>query len=177
MGFLLQFLATKAIAPIIGAIVLLSMGEHPVSLAKPEVSMRSDTLFISTKINNGFSKELMEIIKSGTPVTFRLKIEVDENIYFVNTVHYDIEERIYQIRLNKEEVEFKTEDEKKMKEIVSNFTNIFILARDIPPSKKITIRVSLDPVILEFLDDEEFDLMTLWNYRSPKHTVEVKLEN
>lgn len=177
MGFLLQFLATKAIAPILGTIVLLTMGEHPVSLSKPEVSMRSDTLFISTKINNGFSKELMEIIKSGTPVTFRLKIEVDENIYFVNTVRYNIEERIYQIRLKKEEVEFKTEEENKMKEIVSSFSSVFILLEDIPPSRKFTIRASLDPVLLEFLDDEEFDLMTLWDYRSPKQTVEVKLEN
>lgn len=177
MGFLLQFLATKAIAPILGSIVLLSMGEHPVSLSKPEVFVSGDTLFISTRVNNGFTKELMEIVKSGTPVTLRLKVEAVENIYFIHTVQYDIEKRIYTIEREGEKGEAKTEDEKKMQEFVSNFSHVFILVENIPSSQKITIRASLDPVKLDFLEDEEFDLMTLWDYRSPQQTIDIKSKN
>ena len=176
MGFLLQFLATKAIAPILGSIVLLSMGEHPVSLSKPDVFVSGDTLFISTRVNNGFTKELMEIVKSGTPVTFRLKVEAIENIYFIHTAKYDIEKRMYTIEREGEKGEVKTEDEKKMQEFVSNFSLIFIPVKKIPSSQKINIRASLDPVKLDFLEDEEFDLMTLWDYRSPQQTIEVKFE-
>lgn len=103
MGILLQFLATKALAPILGSIVLLSMGERPVSLSKPEVFIREDTLFISTKVNHGFPKELLKIIKSGTPVTFRLHVLAVENIYFVRTVYYDIEKRIYNVKREEDE--------------------------------------------------------------------------
>lgn len=176
MGILLQFLATKALAPILGSIVLLSMGERPVSLSKPEVFIREDTLFISTKVNHGFPKELLKIIKSGTPVTFRLHVLAVENIYFVRTVYYDIEKRIYNVKCEEDEGEIKTEDEKKMKEFVANFSGIYILTDNIPSSQKITIRVSLDPVKLDFLGDGEFDLMTLWDYRSPQQTIKVKRE-
>jgi hypothetical protein len=47
----------------------------------------------------------------------------------------------------------------------------------IPSSGKIIIRVSLDVVTLDFLDDEKFDLMTLWDYRSPQQTIEIKKQN
>lgn len=174
MGILLQFLATKALAPILGSIILLSMGEHPVSLSKPEVIASGDSLFISTKVNNGFTKELLKIIKSGTPVKFRLKVEAVENLYYVRTVQYDIANRIYEIKNGKRKIDI--EDEKEMKEYVSTFSRIYVPKEKIPPSNKITIRVSLDPVVLDFLDDEEFDLMTLWDYRSPQQTIKVKQE-
>lgn len=169
----MQFLATKAIAPILGALVLLTMGEHPVSLSKPIVSLKGDSLFVSTSVKNGFNKELMEIIKSGTPVKFRLKITAVKNIYFVHKVQYDIEEKTYRIKLGGKE-EVNTKDEKEMKGLVSKFSHIFILKDDIPPSQKINIRASLDPVTLDFLDNKKFDLMTLWDYRSPQQTIEIR---
>ena len=63
-----------------------------------------------------------------------------------------------------------------MKEFVANFSGVYILTDNIPSSQKITIRVSLDPVKLDFLGDGEFDLMTLWDYRSPQQTIKVKQE-
>ncbi len=175
MGFLLQFLATKAIAPILGSIVLLTMGEHPVSLSKPDIVAKGDTIFISTKISNGFPKELLEIIRSGTPVTMRLKVECLSDIYFTHSVQYDIETKIYSIELeNREEQE--TEDEKKMKDLVSKFDHVILHKSEVSRSNKISLRVSLDPVRLAFLDNEEFDLMTLWDYRSPQQTIGVHLD-
>lgn len=176
MGILLQFLATKALAPILGGIVLLTMGEHPVSLSKPDVEVVGDTLFISTQINNGFSKELMEIIKSGVPVTFRLTAEAEGEIDFVRVVSYDIEGKVYYVEDIFKEDAIKTEEEKEMQNGCTKFERIFILRENVPISNTITIRASLDPVTLDFLDDEVFDLMTLWSYRSPQQTIEVKFE-
>ena len=180
MGILLQFLATKAIAPILGSIILLTMGEHPVSLSKPKVVVKADTIFIANRVENGFPKELLEIIKSGTPVILRLKVEGIDNIYFTHTVHYDLEKRTFGIKLEEnvvltDEGETVTDNEKKMTELISYFSHIYILAEKIPSSKKVTIRASLDPVKLDFLNEEEFDLMTLWDYRSPQQTIEVNL--
>jgi len=175
MGFLLQFLATKAIAPILGSIVLLTMGEHPVSLSKPKVVAKADTIFITTRVDNGFPKELLEIIKSGTPVIMRLKVETLSNKYFIHLVQYDIEDRIYSISLENGE-EIRITDENKMKDMVAKFNDVIVLKDEIGKSKKVTLRVSLDPVKLDFLDNEEFDLMTLWDYRSPQQTVEVNLD-
>jgi|GEM_PF-4932043 len=175
MGFLLQFLATKAIAPILGSIVLLTMGEHPVSLSKPKVVVKADTIFITTRVDNGFPKELLEIIKSGTPVTMRLQVEALNNKYFTHLIQYDIENKIYTIKLENGE-EIKITDEKEMKDEVAKFNYVIVLKDEIEKSKKVTLRVSLDPVKLDFLDNEEFDLMTLWDYRSPKQTIEVDLD-
>jgi len=178
MGILLQFLATRALAPILGTIVLLTMGEHPVSLSKPEVLMKGDTLFISTKLNNGFTKELKEIIKSGTTVTLRLQVEADKKCYFTHTVHYDIEKRVYNIDFGEgvviDDRKISTDNEEKMIGLVSHFSHIFFLKNEISLSQKIKIRAFLDPVRLDFLDNEEFDLMTLWDYISPQQTIEVK---
>jgi hypothetical protein len=177
MGFLLQFLATKAIAPILGSIVLLTMGEHPVSLSNPRVVIRSDTLYISTNVQNGFTKELKKIIKSGVIVTFRLKVKTEDEIYFVHKVYYDIEKRIYEIKREEAKGESKiitTEDEKRMIDLASEFSNVCVPCEKFPSSKKIEIRVSLDPVKLDFLEGEEFDMMALWEYRSPKQTVSIK---
>jgi hypothetical protein len=174
MGILLQFLATKALAPILGGIVLLTMGEHPVSLSKPDVEVAGDTLFISTRINNGFSKELNEIIRSGVPVTFRLTVRAEDEIDFVRVVSYDIEGKVYYIEDRFTDDATETEDEKEMQTACTKFERIYLMKEKIPPSNTITIRASLDPVTLDFLDDEVFDLMTLWNYRSPQQTIEVK---
>lgn len=177
MGFLLQFLATKAIAPILGSIVLLTMGEHPVSLSHPRVLTRGDTLCVSTKVQNGFTEELKKIIKSGVVVSFRLKIATEDDIDIVHKVCYDIENRIYEIRREEVKGEDKiitTEDEKKMMDLVSDFSDICIPGENIPSSEKIEIRISLDPVKLDFLEGKEFDMMALWEYRSPKRTINIK---
>ena len=177
MGILLQFLATKAIAPILGAIVLLTMGEHPVELSKPKIHMSSDTLYFSTTVNNAFPKELIEIIRSDILVTFRLKIEAREDAYILHTVRYDIERMIYEVNRDEDTLAIETEDEKEMRKLVSEFSQIPIPKEKVPLTGQIVIRVSIDKVTLEFLDDEEFDLMTHWNYRSPQKTIEVKKED
>lgn len=177
MGFLLQFLATKAIAPILGSIVLLTMGEHPVSLSNVDFYIGEETLYFSTKLENAFPKELVEIIKSDIPVTFRLHIEADETIHIVHIVHYDIETMIYTIGREETNDTLKTDNEKEMKSIVSRFSDIPVPIEKIPSSGKMIIRVSLDVVTLDFLDDEKFDLMTLWDYRSPQQTIEIKKLN
>jgi hypothetical protein len=177
MGILLQFLATKAIAPILGGIVLLTMGEHPVELSKPGVRIAADTLYFSTQIKNAFPGELIEIIKSDIPVTFRLKIGAREDTTIVHTVRYDIERMVYEVKRDEDSVAVETEDEEEMKGFLSKFEDIGIPKEKIPLTGKMVIRVSLDKVILEFLDDEEFDLMTLWNYRSPQRTIEIKRED
>jgi hypothetical protein len=177
MGILLQFLATKAIAPILGGIVLLTMGEHPVELSKPSVQMAADTLYFSTQINNAFPAELIEIIKSDIPVTFRLKIEARKDTTIVHTVRYCIERMVYEVKRDEDSVVVETEDEQEMRGLLSNFEDIGIPKEKIPLAGKMVIRVFMDKVILEFLDDEEFDLMTLWNYRSPQRTIEIKRED
>ncbi|OQX51952.1 MAG: hypothetical protein B5M53_09945 [Candidatus Cloacimonas sp. 4484_209] len=176
MSLLLQFLATKAIAPVIGTIVLLTMGEHPVSLSKPHIVMQEDSLYLSTKVNNGFTKDLLEIVKSGTPVVFRLGIETRNKTSVTHKIRYDLEKNLYIITFSERPDTIKTEDIKKMKEVVSNFSRINVPKDEIPPSGKLRIRITLDPVKLDFLKDEDFDLMTLWDYRSPQQTVEIKFE-
>jgi hypothetical protein len=176
MGILLQFLATKALAPILGGIVLLTMGEHPVELSKPATNMSNDTLYFSTQVNNAFPDELIEIIKSDIPVTFRLVIEAREDTCIVHTVRYDIERMIYEVNRDEDSVTVETEDEKEMRKYLSAFNGIGIPKEKIPLTGKMVIRAAMDKVILEFLDDEEFDLMTLWNYRSPQQTIEVRKE-
>jgi len=174
MSLLLQFLATKAIAPIIGTIVLLTMGEHPVSLSKPYIIMQADSLYLSTKVSNGFTNDLLEIIKSGTPVVFRLSIETINKTFITHKIHYDLEKNLYIVTFSEKPDTVKTKDIKKMKEVVSNFSRINITKDEIPPSGKLRIRITLDPVKLDFLKNEDFDLMTLWDYRSPQQTVEIK---
>jgi hypothetical protein len=177
MGILLQFLATKALAPILGGIVLLVMGEHPVELSKPQIEVSSDTLHFSTRVNNAFPEELIEIIKSDIPVVFRLKIEAREDMYVLHRVRYDIEKMVYRVDRDEDTAVVETEDEKEMRELISWFSGIAIPQEAVPSSGKIVLRVSMDKVILEFLDNEEFDLMTLWNYRSPQRILEVKRED
>lgn len=177
MGILLQFLATKAIAPILGGIVLLTMGEHPVELTKPAVHTSGDTLFFSTQINNAYPGELMEIIKSDIPVTFRLTIKAIEDTAILHTVRYDIKRMVYVLKRDEYADSIEVDDDGEMKRLVSEFSNIGIPKEKCPLNGKLDIRASLDKVILEFLDDEEFDLMTLWNYRSPQRTIEVKWED
>lgn len=177
MGILLQFLATKAIAPILGGIVLLTMGEHPVELSKPRIHMTSDTLYFSIQINNAFPDELVEIIKSDIPVTFRLTVGALEDTAILHTVRYDIERMIYEVARDENTGAVETDDEKEMMKLVSEFSDIGIPKGKILPSEVIVVKASMDKVILEFLDDEEFDLMTLWNYRSPQRTIGAKKED
>jgi hypothetical protein len=177
MGILLQFLATKALAPILGGIVLLTMGERPVELSKPRIYMSSDTLYFSTQINNAFPDELIEIIKSDIPVTFRLNITAIRDTAILHTVRYDIERMVYVVKRDEDSDGIETDDEKEMRKLVSEFSDIGVPKEKIPLTRKLEIRVSMDKVTLEFLDDEEFDLMTLWNYRSPQRTIEVKKED
>jgi hypothetical protein len=177
MGILLQFLATKALAPILGGIVLLTMGEHPVELSKPRIYMSNDTLYFSTQINNAFPDELIEIIKSDIPVTFRINIVALEDTAILHTVRYDIARMVYVVKRDEDNDAIETDDDKEMRKLVSEFSDIGVPKEKIPLTGQIVIRASMDKVTLEFLDDEEFDLMTLWNYRSPQRTIEVKKED
>lgn len=177
MGILLQFLATKALAPILGGIVLLTMGEHPVELSKPGVEVSGDTLYFSTQVNNAFPDELTEIIKSGIPVTFRLKVEAGEDTTILHTVHYDIERMVYEVKRDEQSTAVEIESEQEMKTLLSEFNRIGIPKEKVPSTGKMVIRVSVDKVRLAFLDDEEFDLMTLWDYRSPQQSIEVKWDD
>ncbi len=177
MGILLQFLATKALAPILGGIVLLTMGEHPVELSKPEVEVKGDTLSFSTQVNNAFPDDLTEIIKSGIPVTFRLQVGANRDSSILHTVHYDIERMVYAVKRDEDTVAVETESEEEMQALLSRFSDIGIPKEMIPLAGELKLRISMDKVTLAFLDDEEFDLMTLWSYRSPQQIIEVKWDD
>lgn len=175
MEILLQFVATKAVAALIGVVALLGAKQSDVTFTKPEITI-SDSISINTTLKNSFPKELEKIILSGTPVTIRLKTicstkDTALNQEIIHRVKYDLADKTFlfvSYCQDRKDSPVKVKDIKEIKKFMNEF-NIVITRQFASTGKDITVimRATIDPIKIEAMENKNFELMAFWDYHTP----------
>ena len=183
MEILLQFLATKAVAALIGVVALLGVKKADVVLSKPEVKILSDSIHINTSLKNSFPEELEKIILSGTPVTIRLKISYSTKDTTLNQeishrIKYDLASKTFLfVSFCGESITspIKLKDIDSAKKSMNKF-NVGVGLNPAPTGKEITVimRAIIDPIKIGAIGNKDFELMAFWDYHTPTLKFVIK---
>ena len=186
MEILLQFLATKALAALIGVVALLGVKKADVTLTKPEIKILSDSVCISTTLKNGFPEKLEKIILSGTPVTIRLTTsysvrDTTLSKEIVHRIRYDLANKTFLfVSCCRDRAisssQHKAKDMDAAKKLMNKFNVVIPVPELFLSSEKVIVimRVTIDPVKIEAIGDKEFELMAFWDYHTPTLKFVVK---
>ncbi len=167
------FLWLKGLALLVGSMVMTSDGA-PVSLSVSQIAMRGDTAWISLQVDSLYSKELNDILDSGTPVplivesVFLKGEEIIAKSQVKNQLQFDLEHSEW--ILTRSNVTDRIREKKKVKKMFRNFDIALFTKSQIEDGRacRVTVSASLGTVRLDVLNMQSFDLMSLWNYKIPR---------
>jgi len=135
---------------------------------------------IRTSLLYAFDNDFEQIFRSGSPININYYLIVSrdgillDSIEYRNTVIYDPMERFFRIEAEVSNNFTFTVSCDDLRTIISE-VDIFYDHWGIGGTYKFELSASMERVTLESLE-REFDLMMLWNYKTPKIVFEYKVE-
>jgi len=172
------FLGLKGLAIILGTVISTG-GSGNVSLDISGVELKGNTAWIEVGMKGIYSPELSEFLESGTgiPLILEASLISDKgrvaNKTYSNFLKYDLIKKHYEIIKSGDTA--LVEDKAEAKKIFPHFKVPLFSMNDLEDENSYQIKIScrLGKVNLDILDMKEFDLMSLWNFKTP--TLETKM--
>ena len=166
------FLGLKGLAIIIGTVVSTG-GGGSVSLNITSVEVKSDTAWIEVDVRGIYSKELSDFFESGSVIPLELEALLTSNQgtvsrrAYTNFLQYDLAAKLYRIVKSGDTVTVGQKE--RAKDLFPGFRAPLFTAGDLDEENFYQIKIScrLGKVKLDILDMQEFDLMSLWNFKTP----------
>ena len=166
------FLGLKGLAIILGTVVSTG-GAGNVSLYISGVELKGNTAWIEAGMKDIYSPELNEFLESGTEIPLILEASlIGDKGFVVNKIYsnflkYDLIKKHYEIIKSGDTA--MVENKAEAKKIFPHFKVPLFSVNDLEDENSYQIKIScrLGKVRLDILNMKEFDLMSLWSFKTP----------
>ena len=183
--FLLSLLAAKGLGALIGGLLLLTRTSP--GLVDPELVVRADTLYVRTTLTHAFTRDLNEVLESGTTVAVGYtatllardaqggEVAFEPERFFHSAQYDPVEQRfvVYRSELTGSPDTLVYAETRRDAEnlLITVFAPLGPLAA-LPAELEYSCRLeaALNTVAMEGMSDNELDLNVFWNYRYPRAT-------
>jgi hypothetical protein len=160
---------------------LIFFANSPVKLTQPEIKIENEEIIVNSYLLHGFSRELQELILSGTEVTIKFKIILKYGNKIIrykevnHTVSYDLVTKRYTVIYQEEGKKFETKDQMIMKNKMSRLKINLLPINMITPDKQYSLRITAEllPINVKALKGGRFLLSALWDYKKPKTECKI----
>ena len=171
------YLGLKGLAILVGTVVS-GGGEGKVTLQIISMELESDTVRINMRIDSIYSPELDNFCESGTAIPLRLETSLlsEKGLAFhritTNFLKYDLSAKHYRLIKSQDTVYIADKEEAKKRFPEFSVPLFAVSNMREEGDYRLKVHCRLGKVRLDILDMNEFDLMSLWNFKTP--TLETK---
>jgi len=187
MSVLLSLLAAKGLGALLGG--LLVAAQNLPGFSPPALVAQAETLYVETRLERAFNKNLDRVLISGSPVavqfTFVLqtrdeqgRVFVAEPVVVLHSAAYDPRGqsfRVYRSELGgSPDSLVVAEGAREAKRLLVNVRAPVAALAMVPAGSELQCRAeaALNTIVLEAPEASELDLNAFWNYRYPRATTD-----
>ncbi len=173
-----QSLADKVISGVISLSMLLlsSYKGNDAKFTDLETVFLNNNVLFRTSLVHAFENDFEDIIKSGADIDIYFQItlkegrEIFHQIEFKHSVHYEPMEQVYYVSYDERDQLISYES---YAQVINDISKVEYIYKDrIPDNFKFTLTSYLKKMKLPN-NDNEYDLMMLWNFKKPKLKKEI----